>query len=144
MRIASLILTVALTAAAAVHSEASGPRRALPWCLPSTDPVATRLVWHLQGIASRQDSTTIQLRIALANMPVTPDSQISMVTDEELCRQASVALDSSFFEPARQSPVYLARVGTRYVAHPPSIGTGEFGYLVHLDSAFTMLVASLW
>ncbi len=38
--------------------------------------------------------------------------------------------------------MYLARVGTRYVIHPPGASMGEFGLLVHTDSTFRALARS--
>lgn len=69
-------------------------------------------------------------------MPVTPEAEIVLVTDEAICERASKALDSMFFVSPEVSAVYVVRLGSRYAIHPPGIVGSGWGYVVHTDTLF--------
>lgn len=110
-----------------------------PWCRPTNDLTAQRFLYHMLELATSDDSGATRARAALDDVPKSDSSEVWLVSDDSLCYRASAALDSSFYTTPRGYPLYLARVGARYVAFPPSDSTMRFGIWVHLDSSFDVL-----
>jgi hypothetical protein len=114
-----------------------------PWCVSTSDSTAGRMIIRLSWLDTLPEF--IEVRARLDSLPQVPADQIQMVGDEALCQRASQALDSAFFETPQQSAVYLARYGSAvYFAFPPSYQKGEYHFLVHLDSAFTVRRSFTW
>lgn len=118
-------------AAAAAHRQI-----AAPWCVSTDDWKAQFLKDRLVKLITSSHPTYAQIRASLGQLPVGSASDVAMVGDEAVCQRASQALDSSFFQPPVASPVYVARVGTRYAIHPDDGRMGEFGFVIFTDSAF--------
>jgi hypothetical protein len=96
---------------------------------------------RLSELATSTDSLYAAGRRSLG-LPLLPASEVYMVGDEALCERASRAVDTLFFRVPEGRPVYLARVGPRYVVQPGlDLRFGEFSYLVHLDASFTRRLA---
>lgn len=115
-----------------------------PWCLSSTDTAAVELLEYLRVLAASSDSTWITIRSSLDSMPAVSPENIALVVDETACQRASAALDSAFFTSPRMASVYLASVGSRYVAYVPGVYFGEWRALIHMDTSFNVLVRSGW
>ena len=134
------LLTVILTGMRSntLHASVAPP----PWCRPTGDLVAQRFMAQLLDLATSDDSGSTRARQSLDNMPQLDSSAVWMVSADSLCYRASAALDSSVYTSPRGYQVYLAHVGSRYVAFPPSDSTMKFGFWVHFDSNFVVLKLS--
>lgn len=113
-----------------------------PWCRPTDDLIARRFIAQLLDLATSDDSGSGRARRALHDMPKSDSSAVWLISADSLCRRASAALDSSLYTTPRGYQLYLAHVGSRYVAFPPSDSTMEASLWVHLDSNFTVLMWS--
>ena len=66
-------------------------------------------------------------------LPTVPASEITAVTDEATCVRISRAIESDHRgDVPVASPAFVVRIGTHYMAMPPS----RDGLIFHLDSAF--------
>ncbi|MEJ7811095.1 MAG: hypothetical protein WKG32_11850 [Gemmatimonadaceae bacterium] len=141
MRPTILVLAAALAALAYISQPgAASPAAGPPWCLPATDTAAVRFADFLVKIGSSSGLAEVRRSI---NLPVTPADQISLVSDEELCRRAVQARDSvnaGVASVPKGEPLYLARFGTMYAAYPPNHHGGEWGTIDFFDNTFTFVV----
>ena len=110
-----------------------------PWCRPTDDLTAQRFMAQMLDLATSDDSGSTRARRALAEMPKSDSNAVWLVSDDSLCHRASAALDSSLYTSPRGYALYVAHVGARYIAFPPSDSTMEAGLWVHLDSSFAVL-----
>jgi hypothetical protein len=122
-------------------------RKGPPWCLAAVEPEKSNYL--IQSIlmyadAPPEDTAGVNVRVALGNMPRTPASQISVVTDEQTCRKASRALDQWLWKTPQGAAVHLVKVGNRYAIYAPGTNRGEFGELAHTDSRFNKIAVSLF
>lgn len=115
-----------------------------PWCRPTNNLFAQRFLAQLLDLATSDDSGSTRARRALDDMPKSDSSAIWLISADSLCHRASAALDSSLYTSPHGYQLYLAHVGSRYVAFPPSDSTMEAGLWVHLDSNFAVLKGSRW
>lgn len=115
-----------------------------PWCRSTTDDVAQRFLGKMLDLATSDEAGWARSREALDNMPKADSSQVWLVSDDSLCNLASEAADSSLYKAPRGYAVHLAHVGTRYVAFPPSDSSWHAGYLVHMDSTFSVIAVSAY
>lgn len=113
-----------------------------PWCRDTSDPLAQRFLTQLLDLATSDEPGTVAARQSLQGMPKFDSSTVWLVSDDSLCQRASAALDSGLYTSPRGYQVLLAHMGARYVAFPPSDSTISFGYWVHLDSTFKVLMWS--
>jgi len=65
--------------------------------------------------AAPDDSTMADARAAAGKMPLTPATNVVVVTDEATCRKASRAFDQWFWTTPRGAAVHLVQAGQRYV-----------------------------
>jgi hypothetical protein len=125
-------------AAAAPRSASTPP----PWCRDTSDLLAQRFLAQLLDLATSDEPGPVAERQSLQGMPKFDSSTVWLITDDSLCQRASAALDSGLYTSPRGYQVLLAHVGSRHVAFPPSDSTINFGYWVHLDSTFKVLMWS--
>lgn len=141
------VIVTSLLALALVGAMFTTPASAVtpaPWCRPTTDDVTQRFLGQMLQLATSDDSGWARSRKALDDMPKADSSQVWLVTDDSLCHLASEAADSSLYKAPRGYAVHLAHVGTRYVAFPPSDSSWHAGYLVHMDSTFSVIAVSAY
>jgi hypothetical protein len=97
-------------------------------------------------ISSADSITGISARVA-QNLPATPLSSITVVTDSNVCRRAAVASGLSQIVPdsLAYSDVSVLRVGpTRYVVTPIRPNVGEFQIHLTFDTLFSQPPLSVW
>lgn len=140
------VLLIALIAvpllSAAVRSPTATPVASPPpWCRPTDDAFAQRFLARMMKLATSNDSDWVATRRAWDDMPQVDPSAVWLVTDDSLCQRASMALDSSYFTTPHGYPLYLAHLGSRYVAFPPS--ESNVGFWVQMDSTFRVLSAAM-
>jgi hypothetical protein len=118
-----------------------------PWCLAAVQPEKSNYLRQsilMYADAAPEDTTWVSVRVALGNMPRTPASQISVVTDEQTCRKASRALDQWLWKTPQGAAVHLVKVGARYAIYAPGANRGEFGEVAHTDAQFNKIAISLF
>lgn len=143
MRNGKLALVVCLFLGATAFGMAgTGTTTAPPWCRPTDDMLAQRFLAQLLDLATSNDSDWVAARRTLKHMPQVDSSSVWLVNEDSLCQRASAALDSSLYTTPHGYPLYLAHVGPRYIAFPPSDSTTGYGVWVHLDSTFKVLMWS--
>jgi hypothetical protein len=135
---------LALTLVGAVYTAPASAVTPPPWCRSTTDDVAQRFLGQMLELATSDETGWARSREALDSMPKADSSQVWLVTDDSLCHLASEAADSSLYKAPRGYAVHLAHVGTRYVAFPPSDSSWHAGYLVHMDSTFSVIAVSAY
>ena len=107
-----------------------------PWCLPTSDPMASKLRNLLIAIGSSNENDWPTIRAA-NGLPVTAETDIQLIADEVVCERLSRALDTTAVEGSPlQAPVYAARFGALWAVHPPSLRGGEWGAVAFYDSTY--------
>jgi hypothetical protein len=106
------------------------------------------MVRWLTRIVTGADGASIEQR-RLMKLPQLPASQITYVTDENVCNKAvgpynansKITRDGVPVSPSGM--LYVVKVGNVYVARDPAKTAGEFVINVTLDSSFKVLASGL-
>jgi hypothetical protein len=104
--------------------------------------LAQRFLAQLLDLATSNEPDWVTARHSLQDMPPSDSSSVWLISSDSLCHRASAALDSELYTTPHGYPLYLAHVGSRYIAFPPSDSTIGFGTWVHMDSTFRVLMWS--
>lgn len=114
---------------------------ALAQCRAS-DSTAVRMVAKYTNMMTRaadpQDLAVLQMQLGRHGISLVPPSQISLVTDRQVCSKAeraySTALKGNGTTPS--GSVYVVKMGSYYVVRDPAqLGSGYYVEMI-LDSAF--------
>jgi hypothetical protein len=125
-----LLLAGGLLCAISASASAQGA------CLPS-DSVTTMLRDAVVGLVTRYDPATITYRNEFADLPVVPDSEVTIVSDTAVCARASSALALITPNGDPNTGAWVFRVGsTRYVAFNFLQKSARSPYLVVYDTAW--------
>jgi hypothetical protein len=95
-------------------------------CGPANDTSAA-LISDLKGWMATEDPNRVALRDRVFRIPVVAESQVSLVTDEQICRKVIDAygkLPEFAYTPSR---VYVIRIGeSDFAGYDPDRKGGEF------------------
>jgi hypothetical protein len=106
------------------------------------------MVRWLTRVVTGTDSASIEQRTHM-KLPQVPASQISYVTDENVCNKAVSPYNANSVITQNGVPVtpsgklYVVKVGNVYVASDPAKTVGHFALNVVLDSKFKVLSKTL-
>jgi hypothetical protein len=116
-------------------------------CRPADSTSASMVAW-LTAVVTGTDSAAVEQRTQM-KLPKVAASQITYVTDENVCSKAlspynaNSTMSGNGVSVPPSGQLYVVKVGTVYVARDPAKTAGEFVINVTLDSKFRFLAAVL-
>jgi len=119
------LLVVAVITLISLASVPVPGRSLTPACQPSNARAAS-LVSELRHLMAATDTWTVKERDSIAHVPVVPATEVRLVQDERICREALAAYHRPHAVP-RGRAVYVVQLGPHYYAVlDPDQLAGEF------------------
>ena len=114
-------------------------------CRPA-DATSARILTWLTDVVTGTSPALVQRR-TIMGLPQVATSQISYVTDKNVCSKAVTTYNSNVgyqagtpgTSEALSGRLYVVKVGTAYVGNDPAILAGEFRVYVTMDKTYHLL-----